>query len=691
MAVKTNGVNQLISSNLDIHDINGLQDALDASTITNPLSEDLSIGTSDIVGLPFGNTLRGMYASQILQTATINDNAYRVQNITGTVTTGVKTTFTGQIEAGSFKKTGGTSSQYLMGDGSVLQNSANSGNSNFYLYKSHANTPPLPVDNGFVYYNNSNQSLATKIYISHKTDDVIDIEVFFANLTQLNDVYIQQKTLSENFIRYNITGTPTIYPTQYVEIPVSAVSTGGIGATSFGTNEPILVSFFTNNIEIDTRLSSVENKTLNMSNTNSTNNTTVTGNVSVINSTAILDTPLHNTNAVQTSLLPAVGGSSYGFKFTITQPISIIRQGIYLYHWLVTTPNVVIKYWSDTDSVTPLFTGALSQTATWPPTSFLYGSFGASPLLLQAGTYRVSLGYKTGMFFNGPSTPPFTFGNEIKNVQACSSTSPDGAFPNILGTSNITAGGFIWYDTPPFGSNIDVTTLNGSAIVAQSSIDALNTKTAFQSNAVSGTQFSNDIYTDGLINSTRSITCSDGFIINGAGVNSIMRANGTYFPLVRTYSPFGEPLKQTGTASFGGANYSVQAFYIPDTITVNSLSLFRANTTNTTMSIAIYNTSNVRIAFDSVGPTLQTTFTFTFTPVVLTGNDYYYFACFGTANNNAMYGATIAGISVVNSSLHPNIQFARCFFTGTTLPATLPLTGSSVGGILQPPFTLIGY
>jgi hypothetical protein len=150
-------------------------------------------------------------------------------------------------------------------------------------------------------------------------------------------------------------------------------------------------------------------------------------------------------------------------------------------------------------------------------------------------------------------------------------------------------------------------------------------------------------------------------------------------------------LKQTGTASFGGANYSVQAFYIPDTITVNSLSLFRANTTSTTMSIAIYDTTNTRIAFASVGPTLQTTFTFVFTPVVLTGNNYYYFAVFGTASNNAVYATTIAGISVVNSALHPNIQFARCFFTGTTLPATLPLTGSSVGGIIQPPFTLIGY
>lgn len=688
MAVKTNGVNQLISSNLDIHDVNGLQDALDASTVTNPLSDNLSIGTSDIIGLPFGNTLRGMYASQILQTATINDTAYRAQNITGTVTAGVKTTFSGQIEAGSFKKTGGTAIQYLMADGTTLTQSANSGNSNFYLYNSGTSQNITPA-NGYVTYNNAVQANVTMIYINHLTRDVVDIEVFFKQINTLTEIYIQDQNISENYIQYNVTGSPVITVGAKVAIPVLLRIGNGTGLTNYPDGHNVLVSFFSNALEVDARLSTIETKTQNLSSTNSANNTSITGNVSVINSTATLDTPLHNTNAVQNQLLSAVGGSSYGFKFTITQPILIIRIGIYIFHWLVTTPNVVINFWGEGNNVTPIFTGALTQGATWPPTSYLYGSFGASPLLLPVGTYRVSLGYKTGMFYNGPLTAPFTFGNEIKNVQACSSTSPDGAYPNVLGTSGIVAGGFFWYDTPAYGSNIDVTTLNGSSIVSQGSINALNTKTFFQSNAGTGTQFSGDIYTTGLVTAIGSVTSQSGFVISGAGTNSIMRANGTYFSLVRTISPFGPPLQQTGTANFSGANYSVQSFYMPETMTVNSISLFRANTTSTTMSIALYNTSNVRIAFAGVGPTFQTTLAFTFTPVVLTGNDYYYFACFGTAN--AMYGTTIAGVSVVNSSLHPNIQFARCFFTGTTLPATLPLTGGSVGGILQPPFTLIGY
>ena len=155
----------------------------------------------------------------------------------------------------------GNQNQYIMGDGSLLQYSANSGNSNFYLYKSHSNTPGTPPDPGFVVYNNSTQGSATVIYISHLTDDAIDIEIFFNNINQINDVYLQDRNDSTNYIKYNITGTPTIVVGSYISIPVSLIVASGTGAISFGVNHNILLSFFTNNIEVDTRLSSLETKT----------------------------------------------------------------------------------------------------------------------------------------------------------------------------------------------------------------------------------------------------------------------------------------------------------------------------------------------------------------------------------------------------------------------------------------------
>jgi hypothetical protein len=155
----------------------------------------------------------------------------------------------------------GTNNQYFMGDGSLLQYSANSGNSNFYLYKSHSNTPGAPPDAGFVVYNNSTQGLATVIYISHLTDDNIDIEIFFNNINQINDVYLQDRNDSTNYIKYNITGAPTIVVGSYISIPVSLIVASGTGAISFGINHNILLSFFSNNIEVDSRLTSVETKT----------------------------------------------------------------------------------------------------------------------------------------------------------------------------------------------------------------------------------------------------------------------------------------------------------------------------------------------------------------------------------------------------------------------------------------------
>jgi hypothetical protein len=167
------------------------------------------------------------------------------------------------INAVSFIKTNGTKNQYIMADGSSLEYSANSGNSNFYLYKSHSNTPAPPPDAGFINYNNNTQGLATVIYISHLTDDAIDIEIFFNNINQINDVYLQDRNNSSNYIKYNITGPPTIVVGSYIQIPVSVISSGGSGDTSFGINHDILLSFFTNNIETDSRITSLESKTQN--------------------------------------------------------------------------------------------------------------------------------------------------------------------------------------------------------------------------------------------------------------------------------------------------------------------------------------------------------------------------------------------------------------------------------------------
>ena len=102
--VKTNSLRQLVSSKLNISDINNLQDTLDNVSATN-----LNVITTPYTGSPNKR----------------HPPPFR------------------EIEASSFKKTGGSAIQYLMANGSTLTQSANSGNSNFYLYNSSTGDPPI--------------------------------------------------------------------------------------------------------------------------------------------------------------------------------------------------------------------------------------------------------------------------------------------------------------------------------------------------------------------------------------------------------------------------------------------------------------------------------------------------------------------------------------------------------------------
>ena len=57
---------------------------------------------------------------------------------------------------------GGTIQQYLMADGTLFQQSATGGNSNFYLYNNVSNVMTSPLNNGQLGYNDATQMLAKR-------------------------------------------------------------------------------------------------------------------------------------------------------------------------------------------------------------------------------------------------------------------------------------------------------------------------------------------------------------------------------------------------------------------------------------------------------------------------------------------------------------------------------------------------
>jgi hypothetical protein len=316
-AVKTNSAGNLISTKLFISDVENLQQKLN-SVITNPYAGDLesksfvsnniydttrtsninlSNDTINIVSESVkinGETVitAGTNIVQNPMTEDLNCNTNNLTNIgllngydIGTINSdlnnvkdktfhiqlplsGLGTIFSENVYADKFVTNGATNQQYVMGDGTTLQYSANSGNSNFYLYNNGSDQDTTPP-NGFITYNNAIQDNATFIYINHRTKDTIDIEVFFKNLSTLNDVYIQDQENSDNNITYNITGNPIIVNQAQVTIPVIKRTSNGTGSSSFGINHNLLLSFFTNSIETDIRLSNLETKTQHITANNS--------------------------------------------------------------------------------------------------------------------------------------------------------------------------------------------------------------------------------------------------------------------------------------------------------------------------------------------------------------------------------------------------------------------------------------
>ena len=158
---------------------------------------------------------------------------------------------------------GGTNQQYMMADGSVLEASAQNGNANFYLYNNINGLSVPPPASGDISYNATTLASTTIVYISHLTRNGIDIDIYLALINTLDDLYIQDQNNSINFSKFNITSAPTLTPNSYIAIPVAQVQFGGTGNTVFGVNHDVLVSFFSNLQEVNTRLTALETATQN--------------------------------------------------------------------------------------------------------------------------------------------------------------------------------------------------------------------------------------------------------------------------------------------------------------------------------------------------------------------------------------------------------------------------------------------
>ena len=318
-AVKTNSAGNLISTKLFISDVENLQQKLN-SVITNPYAGDLesksfvsnniydttrtsnislSNDTINIVSESVkinGETVitAGTNIVQNPMTEDLNCNDNNLTNIgllngydIGTMSSDIETLenktfyidgssispngtiFSNYIYADKFIINGATTPAYLLSDGSTIAVSGQNSQSNIYLY--HNSTVHVsPPNVGEVRFNNANNTLATTLWISHITHGAngVDIDVFLALITSVSIIYLQEADNSLNYIKYNVTTNPVIVENNYITLQVSQLSSGGSGASNFG-NVDLIMSIFSNDTEIDGRITVVETKTQNIQATSS--------------------------------------------------------------------------------------------------------------------------------------------------------------------------------------------------------------------------------------------------------------------------------------------------------------------------------------------------------------------------------------------------------------------------------------
>ena len=235
--------------------VNGQAIGVAQGYVTNPMSSNLNCNDKNLTNVELINGLS-------LETinSDLNETKIKTFHIEPILSLD-STKFLANVIAPKFITSDTQPPRYLMSDGTELSNSGNNAGSNIYLYNNNNTLTPIPA-NGQIRFNQSPQPSATQLFLSDKTRNDIDIEnPFLSSISTLSIVYIQDQDVSENYIRFNVNSAPIIVTGSYVTLNVTYLDSGGTGDTNFGAGMNIIMSVFTNDIEIDTRLSNVETKT----------------------------------------------------------------------------------------------------------------------------------------------------------------------------------------------------------------------------------------------------------------------------------------------------------------------------------------------------------------------------------------------------------------------------------------------
>ena len=145
----------------------------------------------------------------------------------------------------------------LLADGTTAPYNSGGGSSNFYEYK-FSDTKTPPPSNGQIRFNNSTFSGATHVYISHLTDNAVDIDFYLDQIAVGDLLYFQNKDSSLQYAKYKVI-TFITYANNYRDFTVSYQNSEG---AYFTNNQSIIFTNYIDTVAINTRLNALEAKTI---------------------------------------------------------------------------------------------------------------------------------------------------------------------------------------------------------------------------------------------------------------------------------------------------------------------------------------------------------------------------------------------------------------------------------------------
>ena len=169
-----------------------------------------------------------------------------VNGFTGGITFSVGTgiTFTASAGTITLSTTGGATGA----TGATGAQGEAGQSSNYYNYKVHTTTQSPPTGNGEIRYNNATQTSSTILYVDHLDSNGDDIDIFLSLLKQNDNLIIQDASDSNNYQTWKITSAPTVILNDYTSIPVTGITSAGTGTSGFSNNHSVLFIVFSSPI-----------------------------------------------------------------------------------------------------------------------------------------------------------------------------------------------------------------------------------------------------------------------------------------------------------------------------------------------------------------------------------------------------------------------------------------------------------